>query len=221
MKKKVSLILALIMVLGVLGGCGASFDASSYLKALLDNMYKNDSSQLVSMKVATAEEASEVYEEGLDSVIDGMLESVGTISEEQKAEIRAVFADVLAAAKYTVGEAEKKDDYYIVTVSCEQMNIYKPTAEAWMAAIVAQSAEWQAAMDNGEEVPSDEEQIEWLMSSFKDCIAESLKNATYDEAQTVTVKISIKDNLWTPSTSDLNNVENSLFDYEEANSVIQ
>lgn len=215
MKKKVSLILALIMVLGVLGGCGASFDASSYLKALLDNTYKNDSSQLVSMKVATAEEASEVYEQGLDAVIDGMVASVGNISEEQKAEIKAAFADILAAAKYTVGEAEKKDDYYIVTVSCEKMNVYAPTVEAWMAAIIEKSGEWQT------DAPSEAEQIEWFMSSLKDSIEESLKNVTYDEAQDVTVKISIQDNLWTPSTSDLTNVENALFDYEEANSLMQ
>ena len=46
-----------------------SYAASEYLKALLDNSYKNDSSQLVSMKIKTAEEAAEIYEEGLDAAV--------------------------------------------------------------------------------------------------------------------------------------------------------
>lgn len=221
MKKKLSIILACIMVVGILGGCGNSFDASAYLKALLDNSYKNDSSQLVSMKIATAEEAAELYEQGLDSEVNSMASAVGSLSAEQKDAYKKLCADVLAGAKYTVGEAEKQDDgSIVVTVSYEQMNVFKPAMEAYVEAVYAQKEIWQTAYNNGEEIPSDAEMTDWLATTLKDCIEESLKSVTYDEPQTATVKISIKDNVWTPSSSDIMNLEEVLFDLDDAAAVL-
>lgn len=221
MKKKLSIILACIMLVGVLGGCGNSFDASAYLKALLDNSYKNDSSQLVSMKIATAEEAADLYKQGLDAEVESMASAVGSLSQEQEDAYKQLFADVLAGAKYTVGEAKKQDDgSYVVTVTYEQMNVFKPAMEAYIEAVYAQKDIWQTAYDNGEEIPSDAEMTDWLATTLKDCIQDSLKSVTYDEPQTATVKISIKDNVWTPSTSDLMNLENVFFDLDDASSVL-
>lgn len=214
MKKKFSIILACIMLVSVLGGCGNSFDASAYLKALLDNSYKNDSSQIVSMKIATAEEASELYEQGLDAEVSSMASSVGNLSSEQEEAYRKLFADVLAGAKYTVGEAEKQDDgSFVVTVSYEQMNVFEPAMEAYLEAILA-------ANDSGIEFASNDEMTDWLATTLKDCIEDSLKNVTYDEPQTATVKISIKDNVWTPSQSDLMNLEEVFFDLDDAAAVL-
>lgn len=221
MKKKLSIILACIMLVGVLGGCGNSFDASAYLKALLDNSYKNDSSQLVSMKIATAEEAADLYKQGLDAEVESMASAVGSLSQEQEDAYKQLFADVLSGAKYTVGEAKKQDDgSFVVTVTYEQMNVFEPAMEAYMEAVYAQSAIWQTAYENGEEIPSDAEMTDWLATTLKDCIQDSLKSVTYDEPQTATVKISIKDNVWTPSTSDLMNLENVFFDLDDAAAVL-
>ena len=216
MKKKFSIILACIMLVGVLGGCGNSFDASAYLKALLDNSYKNDSSQIVSMKIATAEEAAELYEQGLDAEVDSMASAVGSHSSEQEEAYKKLFADVLAGAKYTVGEAKKQDDgSFVVTVTYEQMNVFKPAMEAYMEAVYAQSEIWMT-----EGLPSDAEMTDWLATALKDCIQDSLKSVTYDEPQTATVKISLKDNVWTPSSSDLMNLEEVFFDLDDASSVL-
>lgn len=221
MKKKFSIILACIMLVSVLGGCGNSFDASAYLKALLDNSYKNDSSQLVSMKIATAEEAADLYKQGLDAEVESMASAVGSLSQEQEDAYKQLFADVLAGAKYTVGEAKKQDDgSFVVTVTYEQMNVFEPAMEAYMEAVYAQSAIWQTAYENGEEIPSDAEMTDWLATTLKDCIQDSLKSVTYDEPQTATVKISIQDNVWTPSTSDLMNLENVFFDLDDAAAVL-
>lgn len=221
MKKKLSIILACIMLVGVLGGCGNSFDASAYIKALLDNSYKNDSSQIVSMKIATAEEAADLYEQGLDAEVDSMASAVGSLSKEQEEAYRNLFADVLAGAKYTVGEAEKQDDgSFVVTVTYEQMNVFEPAMKAYIEAVYAQSEIWQTAYENGEGIPSDAEMTDWLATTLKDCIQESLKSVTYDEPQTATVKISLKDNVWTPSSSDLMNLEEVFFDLDDASAVL-
>lgn len=212
MKKKLSIILACIMLVGVLGGCGNSFDASAYLKALLDNSYMNDSSQLVSMKVATAEEAAEIYKEDLDSVVSGFIQGTN-LSEEQEEEYRKLFMNIFAAAKYTVGEAEKQDDgSIVVTVTYEKMNIFVPASEACMEMLLEQMEVWQG----GDETPSNSEIMEWSAMALKDCLEDALKNVTYDAPQTDTVKISLKDNVWTPSTSDLSDLAGNLFDINDA-----
>lgn len=214
MKKKLSIILACIMVMSVLGGCGASFDAAAYVQALLDNSYKNDSSQLVSMKIATAEEAAEIYEEGIDAEVDAMVSGMGeSLSAEQEEEYRQVFKDVLAGAKYTVDKAEKQDDgSYIVTVTYEQFNVFEPAMEQYMNEIINGSADMMGA--------TEEEAMEWIINLLKDCIADSIKTATYDEPQTATVKVSLVDNVWTPSTTDLANLEEIFFDLDDANNAL-
>ena len=92
---------------------------------------------------------------------------------------------------------------------------------SYMDAVIAQSTEWQNAALNGEAVPSDDEMMDWIITTLKDSIAESLKSVTYDEPQTATVKISIVNNVWTPSTSDLANLEEVFFDLDDASAALQ
>lgn len=218
MKRKLSIILACIMVVGLLGGCGNSFDTSAYLKALLDNSYMNDSSQLVSMKIATADEAAELYNEGVDDLVDAMLYGVYGLTDEETEQWRSLMQDILAGAKYTVGESEKQDDgSYVVTVSYQKMNIYGPAMEACMELALEKNQEWQEAYENGEEVPSEDEMMVWATMALKDCIEETLKNVTYGEEQTLTVKIKIEDNVWTPSISDIEKLGTAMFDSEAMN----
>ena len=60
------------------------FDASAYLKAVLDNSYKNDSTGFVELEVGTAEESAEVYQEGLTEIVDSYLYGLDA-TDEQKA----------------------------------------------------------------------------------------------------------------------------------------
>lgn len=189
--------------------------ASKYLKAYLDNSYKNDSSHLVSMKIATADEASEIYEEGLDDLVDEMLYGVYGLSDEEIGQWRQLFADILAGSEYTVGKSEEQDDgYYIVTVTCRKMKVYAPAMEVFMVLTDEKNREWDAAYANGEEIPSDEEMMVWAAMALKDCIADSLKNVTYGEEQTLTVKIRVEDSVCTPSMSDIGTLGKALFDSE-------
>ena len=45
MKKILSLLLAGVMVLGLLAGCGGGFDASGYVRGVLNNIYLGDSAE--------------------------------------------------------------------------------------------------------------------------------------------------------------------------------
>lgn len=221
--KKLSLILAGALTVGLLGGCGNSFDAAAYTKALLDNSYKNDSTQFVSMKIGTAEEAAALYEQGLDANVDAMVSSAGgSISTEQAESFRQVFADIYSGAKYTVGEAEKQgDDTFVVTITYEQMNVFEPAMNAYMEEVNNMVEEWTAAAMAGEDVPSEAEMSEQIIATYKDCFVDSLANVTYDEPATATLRIELIDNVWTPNEDDVMNLEMIFFDMEDAMNALQ
>lgn len=221
--KKLSLILAGALTVGLLGGCGNSFDAAAYAKALLDNSYKNDSTQFVAMKIGTAEEAADLYNQGLDANVDAMVSSAGgSISTEQAESFRQVFADIYGGAKYTVGEAEKQgDDTFVVTITYEQMNVFEPAMNAYMEEVNNMVEEWTAAATAGGEVPSEAEMSEQIITKYRDCFVDSLANVTYDEPATATLRIELIDNVWTPNEDDVMNLEMVFFDMEDAMSVLQ
>ena len=215
MMKKLALIMSCIMMTGMLAGC-AKFDASAYLAALLDNSYKNDSTALVELGIGTAEEAATIYEQGLDTEMQALTSSAG-ISAEQAEGLRDVIADMLAGAKYTVGEAEAQDDgSYVVTVTYEQMKVFGPTIENYMAETEAIVAEWTEAYMAGEEVASEDELMAEVIDLFGTVLADSVANATYEAPQTTTVRIEKVDNAYQPNTEDLTNLEYVLFDSDAA-----
>lgn len=207
--KKLSVIAACLAMVGLLGGCGSNFDASGYVKALLDNSYKNDSTQFVSMKIGTADEASRLYEEGLDTEMNAMIESMGyDVTDEQRQDFRESFANILSGAKYTVGEAEKQDDgSYIVTVTYERMQIFEPTFEIYMDKIM----EIRDGLTGDE---SDDEIVTMAFDAIKVSLDEAFANVSYEEPETTTITIDLIDRVYTPDENDLYDLETSLFDID-------
>jgi len=215
MMKKIALIMSCVMMTGMLAGC-AKFDASAYLAALLDNSYKNDSTALVELGIGTEEEAAAIYEQGLDTEMQALTSTAG-ISADQVEGLRDVIADMLAGAKYTVGEAEAQDDgSYVVTVTYEQMKVFGPTIDNYMAETEALVAEWTEAALAGEEVASEDELMAEVIGLFETVLADAVANATYDAPQTTTVRIEKVDNAYQPNTEDLTNLEYLLFDSDTA-----
>ena len=218
--KKLSMILACVMLAAFLGGCGASFDAAGYISAILDNSYKNDSSKFVSMKIGTAEEAAETYEESLSSEVDTLIEisGAGPASDEQRAQVETIMKDIYAKAKYTVDGAEKQDDgSYVVTVSYEQLNVFGPAIEAYLADVESLEEE----LLNATEMPSEDELMERLMTSYIDSFNNALANVSYDAPATTTIKVEIKDQMWQPNSSDVVELETNLFDVMELSNLFE
>lgn len=204
--KKVMVLLAAMLVAAMLGGCGGSFDASQYVKALLDNSYKNDSEAFVKEKVGTKEEAEKLYTEGIDTEMASITTGM-SVPEDLEAEFRTVLEDVYKNVKYTVGDANKKDSKtYEVEVKCEKMNIFGPTMESFYAAAEAYDG------DTEDEAALNEAIVTMLADAFK----ETLPNVTYEDAETVTVRVELVNNVWTPNEDDIVKLQESLFDTDAA-----
>lgn len=210
--KKAAILLVGVCFIGIFAGC-AKFDASAYLKAILDNSYLNDSTAFVEQKIGTAEEAAAIYEQGLDAEMEAMLASV-TLSDEVQTEYRKFYSDMFKKVKYTVGEAAEIDDSTIeVSVTYEKMNIFTPAMASYEVKATELMTEWaEAALTGGE--PTEQEMMDTLFMSLKECMQEALNNATYNEPATTTIKVELTENLWTPNQDDLMNFETLLFDFE-------
>ena len=215
MMKKMSALFAGVLLVGTLTACAEQFDASAYVKAILDNSYYNDSTGIVELGIGTAEEASAIYEEGIDAQMDAMLDETVVISDELYNEYRQFYIDLYSSVKYTVGEAvEVDDETFEVTVTYEKMNMFEEAVVAYEAVIVDYVTAWTEAVLAGEEAPSDEEMTEVLFAALKDCMVAELADATYDEPATATIRVELVDNVWTPNEEDLLNLEYLLFDFE-------
>ena len=210
MKRRRKILCAFLCVLlvSLLGGCGTTFDASGYLKALLDNSYKNDSTAFVEMKIGSANEAAALYEQGIDAEVAamGLSGDIG-LTEEEMMLSREVFSKMLAGARYTVGDAvlqENKD--YVVTVTYEQMNVYAPTMELYLEKMAELNTKWE------DQPPTETERVKEILMTVITCMDEALALATYDEPATTTVRVELTNNVYYPNDEDLVKLEMVLFD---------
>ena len=212
--KQIAVLLAAVLVAGLFAGCGKSFDASAYIKALLDNSYKNDSSGIVAQKIGTKEEAEALYEAGLDAELAELVSDEVDMSEELQAEYRAVFADMFKKADYTVGEAEKQDDNsYEVKVTYKQMKVFEPAFTSYMDRLSNLMEEWMSLSE--EEAPSEEEMYETIFTLLKDCMKEALEAPDYAEEAATTIRVELNsDNEYAPNEDDLYGLESLLFDID-------
>lgn len=215
MKNVKKIFLPLLATLAVLSaGCGKQFDASNYVKALMDNSYKNDSTTLVEQKVGTKEQAEALYEEGIQNEIDSLLNNA-VISDGLKEEYSSIVKDIFKSVKYTVGESTKGDNgSYEVTVNYQKMNIFLPAMESYMADLTAYTEEMTAKAENGEEVPTQDEITEQAYTYLKDALKNALGNADYDAETSITVHVELKDNMYSVNENDLKEMELALFDLE-------
>ena len=202
-----------VLLLGTLAAC-EKFDASSYVKAILDNSYYNDATGIIEHGMGTAEEAAERYNQGINSQIEVMFNKV-TISDELTEEYRQFFENLFSKAKYTVGEVTEVDDKTVeVTVTYEKMNVFADVMTTYKTKLDEQVEIWNEDALAGEEVPSDEEMNEQLFVILKDCMVAELQDATFDEPATTTIQVEFIDKVWTPSQEDLIDLEYALFDFE-------
>ncbi len=206
--QKIIFLLISIVAVITLSGCTSDKTVKNYLQALLDTSYKNDATIFVDMKLGTAEEAKALYDRGIDTGVGVFCSKLG-VSDTYRESFRQVYMDMLAKVRYTVDTAEKQSDgSYVVTVTYEKMNIFQPALERHQEAVAAMADAWK----NAEEPPTEEELEESVFLEFKNSMETVLAELQYDEAATMTVRIELIENVYTPNTDDIAELEKALFD---------
>ncbi|MDE7322411.1 MAG: hypothetical protein K2N73_06700 [Lachnospiraceae bacterium] len=208
---KILLLILGILAVGMLGGCSTDTSVKTYLQALLDASYKNDSTAFVKMKLGTEEDAQALYERGIDTGVSVFCGKIGA-SDDYKEAFRATYMDMLCKVRYTVDEASKQSDgSYIVTVSYEKMNVFKPALELHQNNVAAMTEEWAKTPESA---PSKEDMVKEVILEFKNSMEAVLADVQYSEAQTMSIKIELANNIYTPNADDIATLEKALFDGE-------
>lgn len=194
---------------GILGGCSSDESVKTYMQALLDASYKNDSTVFVEMGLGTAEEAQALYEQGINNGVSVFCSKIGA-SEEYKDEFRDTYMTLLSKVRYTIEEAEKqKDGSYIVTLAYEKMKVFKPAQEMYQENATAMLDEW--AKSSGD-MPSEEEMTKEITLEFKKSMDAVLADVQYEEPASIKIRIELSNNIYTPNADDIAELEAALFD---------
>lgn len=208
MKLKIKAVFACVTLCALLAACGARLDMKAYLQAMLDLSYKGDSTDYVNLELGTAEEAAAVFERGIDSEMSSFKEKLN-ISQELEADFRSIFKEIYAKAKYSVGEAARQSDgSYTVEITYERMKVFEPMFVIYDEKIAALPEKWAALSEN----PSQEEMREDMNAALRDALRESMEHVEYEEPETLTIRIALVENRYTPNDQDVEALEKALFD---------
>ena len=135
-KKRVAIIWVLAAVL-LLAGCGGGFDASGYVRGVLNNIYLGDSAEYTKMVDITEEEAAEEYEQGIEVEADFFLQyyGIGEVSDDVYQQIVDMYKTIYQQSKFEVQEAVKNGDDYNVEVLISPIDVIVNSEEDISAAV--------------------------------------------------------------------------------------
>lgn len=208
--KRILFLLVGVLMAGSLMGCTSDKAVKTYLQALLDASYKNDSSAFVDMKLGKAEEAQALYEQGIDTGVSVFCSRMG-VSDDYKEEFRQIYMEMLGKVRYTVDTAEKQSDgSYVVSVSYEKMRIFEPALLMYQEKVAALGDEWE----KNDSFPSEEDIVKRVILEFKESMETILSDVTYDAAASINIRIELENNVYTPNADDIIELEKALFDGE-------
>ncbi len=186
-KRLILIMLALVMAIGMLAGCGqkgpTADDAKGYVKAVLDLMCTGDYDHSVDLTDVAEGTENDIRE----SIIDEMmteLSAQSNLSEEVANGFRQFMSEALTKTKYTVTDAVATDDGgFDVTVSIEPLIIFAGVEDELTSVIqekAVEDADKIAAM-------SEDERTNYVMEILIELLNKKIADPQYDPAEDVTV----------------------------------
>ncbi|MCM1183666.1 MAG: hypothetical protein NC337_09855 [Roseburia sp.] len=185
-----------------------------YLSALLDVWYRNDSRAFVALGMGTEEEAAMIYNAVLDSEFLSMdLDAfLGTECPEAiENEFRVLMTQLMGGTRYAVAGCEPQDDgTYTITVVYEQMVIFEPLMNLYLAIVLDMAETWSSSDYNS--FPTDEEMMIQLLAALCSSMRVCLENVTYAPPALTTLSVNPQGGNYLPDIEDIAKLEMILFD---------
>ncbi len=193
-KKKQYWIVALVVALIAAIGAGYyvymnRFNASEYVKAVLDVSYKNKTEEYIALTDTPKEEAEQIFEKNLDVTMEEF-DSLN-LPDELSAKYRELFGNIAGKVSYTVGQAQKdKEGNYTVEVMVKPITLFEDT----YATFQQKAKEYAEQVSNdvmaGAEMPSDEQMQNDVYQIYYDVLMEEWNQGLqYGEAVNVTLHV--------------------------------
>ncbi len=230
-KRVTALALSAAFLIGVLSACGRlkPEEASLLVQGTLDQTYLGKlDSDFLKLADLGENEAREAYENGLDDEVEKFIYYFDIDYPDEnpslKEEIKSMYRELLANARYTVGEAEEQDkNTYIVNVQVEPIDFFRLVVESFDSVVDSYYDKYgNMNLDSLTEEELGELLIEadgfWTQCILKLC-QEKMSELSYLPAETVSVSV-VRDEsgVWVIDSSSLSYINRIITYYPETES---
>lgn len=123
---KIKLIAVIAGAAGMLAGCIADFNASSYVKGILNNFYLGDSTVYREMVAVSEEEALEEYLQGMEAEAEFLIQYYGIdggVSEAVHQAIAELYQEIYRHSRFEISDEVRTQDGYQVDVTVSPIDI--------------------------------------------------------------------------------------------------
>ena len=193
-KKKQYGIIALVLILVVVIAAGYyfyinRFDASAYVKAVLDVSYKNEIQEYVELTDTSEKEAKQIFENNLNVTMEEF-DSL-ELPDELSGMYRELFENIAKKVNYTVGEGVKDEDgNYTVEVMVKPITLFDDTYDTFQEKAKDYAEQISNDVMGGAEITTDEQ----MQNDVYQIYYEVLKSACdaglkYGEAEKITLHV--------------------------------
>lgn len=194
-KKKTILITAISAAVLVICGCIGiyryigRFDASDYVRAVLDASYRNETDLYVEITGSPEEEAARIFDENLDLTMEGFRRS--DMPEEMLPRYRALFEEIAKKVSYTAGEPNRQEDgTYIVPVTVKSITLFTDTYEAFQSRAQEYAEEVTDRVTAGAQMPTEEEMQKQVYEIYYEVLKERVDSGMlYGAARDIGVRV--------------------------------
>lgn len=207
MKKRASFMIIISICCSILaGGCGKKMtteDAPVYIQAVLDSRYRSDYNAYMEYRKCTEEEAAQLHEHGLNSVLSLIKIADTSVSSELKDQYRELFAGLHNICKYTVGAAEEDGDGFTVDVTVQPFSMFDGIDQSLIDVLHTEDAM---------EMTTDEQLYQLIYEEMYNLISPRLSVPEYGSPETVILHIQPDENkVQTVSDEDLNALDAMIY----------
>lgn len=208
MKKFWRICVIYFMSLVLLAGCVKKFDAADYIEAILDLSIKGDREK-AEKYLDNPDDIEEIEKEIFEAYEKGIDLQMAELPEAARQEWKDLILDIVKESKYTVGEAEKKEDSYEMDVTVEPIagvfeNLETPIREGFRSYLESSKAD----ILNG--TITEEEADNAVYKIVFDAIRENMGNIYYTDPQTFPVSVKAGDEF---SFTGIEDVGAAVIDY--------
>lgn len=213
MRKTLKTMVMAVLLVGstvLLAGCSSKFTAqvaTNYVESVLDASYKGEFDQYLKITDSTKEEAEQMYEDGMNTVVESFEIDGYDIPEELMDKYHELSVQIYKSAKYEVGEAKKYDDGFIVEVSVYPFTLMETFEDDFYAKVTEDA-------DMLSNIATEEEYANYIYQTMYDVLKAKVDSPEYKDPETVKIEVYLDDDgKYNISEDDLYGVEEALFPY--------
>ena len=178
LNKKISIMIAMCVV--ILSACSKQpdFDAKSYVQSSLDAYYHGEYKDYANLLEISEKDAKKEIEEDFNESIQQQFDDSDNITDKGIADYAEKLAEVKKLAKYKVQDVKEEDGVYTVSVQVEPSNVFQILQQSSAEVSKEKIAQGMKETDPGV-----------FASVLTESVQKSIDKNSYGAPVTVTVKV--------------------------------